>query len=117
MKFILFPAEELKPGEMRVVAVANVEVVIVRDHRGVFHALRNVCSHQGAHLSAGNLAPLIGGNDVGQYELSDDTEVLRCPWHGYEYALDTGRSLADPQKTRVRSYQVSIEDGRVAVER
>ena len=43
-------------------------------------------------------------------------EVVVCPWHGWEFDVQTGRSLCDPQKTRVRSYVTRVEHGRVFVE-
>ena len=38
-------------------------------------------------------------------------EMLRCPWHGWEYDIRTGQSWWDPGRTRVRSYDVTIEAG------
>ena len=36
--------------------------------------------------------------------------MLRCPWHQYEYDLETGRCLADPERLRVRTYRVVEEE-------
>ncbi|HZP80657.1 MAG TPA: Rieske 2Fe-2S domain-containing protein, partial [Chthonomonadaceae bacterium] len=36
-------------------------------------------------------------------------EILRCPWHGWEFDLLTGRSLFNPHKIRVRTYEVTVE--------
>jgi 3-phenylpropionate/trans-cinnamate dioxygenase ferredoxin subunit len=36
-------------------------------------------------------------------------EILRCPWHGWEFDLRDGRSVVDPERTRVRSYPVEVE--------
>ncbi|MCH2203684.1 MAG: nitrite reductase (NAD(P)H) small subunit, partial [Fuerstiella sp.] len=44
-----------------------------------------------------------------------DGEILRCPWHGWQFDLSTGRSLVDPERTRVRSYPVRVEQDRVLV--
>jgi 3-phenylpropionate/trans-cinnamate dioxygenase ferredoxin subunit len=33
-------------------------------------------------------------------------EILRCPWHGWEFDLRDGRSVIDPDGTRVRAYLV-----------
>jgi 3-phenylpropionate/trans-cinnamate dioxygenase ferredoxin subunit len=56
------------------------------------------------------------GDEVGQRELAPDL-VLRCPWHGYEFDVDTGVCPADPKNVRVKSYPVVIEDGKVTIER
>ncbi len=42
-----------------------------------------------------------------------DGRVLRCPWHGWEFDLVTGRSLFEPSRVRVKVYQVIVEDGDV----
>jgi 3-phenylpropionate/trans-cinnamate dioxygenase ferredoxin subunit len=43
--------------------------------------------------------------------------ILRCPWHGWEFDLTTGRSVFNPHRTRVRSYRVSVEsDGESPVD-
>jgi len=36
-------------------------------------------------------------------------EMVRCPWHGWEFDIKTGQSWFDPDKTRVRNYPVTVE--------
>ncbi len=115
MRHALFPLEELGPGHTRPVTVAGVDLVIVRGLDGPIHALRDRCAHAGAPLSKGRLLKQVDGDDVDQYRLIDKA-VLRCPWHGYEYDLATGRCLADPKHVRVRTYAVVAEDGMVCVD-
>ena len=43
-------------------------------------------------------------------------EMLRCPWHGWEFDIRTGRSYIDPEKLRVRAYEVVVEPGQRLVE-
>ncbi|HEX4215992.1 MAG TPA: Rieske (2Fe-2S) protein [Candidatus Dormibacteraeota bacterium] len=117
MKYVLFPADSLAKGSMRAVSVGGVAVVVVRASDGGYYALRDVCSHQGARLSEGRLEAPVVADGNGGYEVATDNEVLRCPWHWYEFSLSTGRSLGDPAKTRVRSYKVEVEDGQVTIER
>jgi nitrite reductase/ring-hydroxylating ferredoxin subunit len=38
-------------------------------------------------------------------------ELLRCPWHGWEFDMRNGQSYFDPKRVRVRSYPVAIESG------
>ena len=37
-------------------------------------------------------------------------EILRCPWHGWEFELSTGRLVA-PLRERVKTYDVTVEPG------
>ena len=41
-----------------------------------------------------------------------DGQIVRCPWHNWEFDVTTGQNLADP-KRRVRTYDVDVDDGKV----
>ena len=47
-------------------------------------------------------------------DLVRDGEIIRCPWHLWEFDILTGGCLVDP-KVRVKTYPVRIEDGEVVV--
>jgi nitrite reductase (NADH) small subunit len=76
---------------------------------GTFHALRNQCPHQQAPLCRGQIKGLLTADDPDHVQLTRPGEILRCPWHGWEFDILTGRSVFNPHKLRVRSYQVTIE--------
>jgi 3-phenylpropionate/trans-cinnamate dioxygenase ferredoxin subunit len=107
----LFRADELAPGAMRAVNVRGKAIVVVRAPSGRFFALRNRCPHAGAELARGLVEFAVVGSEAGEYVLSDDV-LIRCPWHGWEFAVTNGQCLADP-RTRVRTYRVSVRDGYV----
>lgn len=111
----MFPASELGPGEMRRAQVGAVTVVVVRDEDGTLHALRDVCAHMGARLSDGALHRSHEADPELGYRLSDTT-VISCPYHGFEFAVKTGRCLAD-DSVRSRYYEVSEEDDMIVLER
>jgi nitrite reductase/ring-hydroxylating ferredoxin subunit len=71
-------------------------------------------------------APLTTGKVMGYYtgsvtggeielELEQENPVLACPWHKYEFSLKDGHCLTNAG-LRVRSYPVTVEDGRVFVD-
>jgi nitrite reductase (NADH) small subunit len=101
--------------EGRVVSrIGGREVGIVRDPRsGSLHAIRNRCPHSGAPLCLGSIVERAGGRP-GRYETTGRA-VLRCPWHGWEYDLETGR-CADDDRMRVAVYPVRVEGDRVLVQ-
>jgi nitrite reductase (NADH) small subunit len=115
VKHELFPLDELLPGHARAATIDNLAIVVVRTPEGNVHALRDICPHHGAQLSRGTLERTVGGDELGAYDLLDGY-TLRCPWHGYEFDVATGRCLAD-ERQRVRSYPVTVEDGVIIVER
>ena len=75
----------------------------------VFYALRNSCPHQAAPLCLGSIKGMTMPSKPGEYIWARDGEILRCPWHGWEFDITTGRSIFNPHKTRVKAYDVTIE--------
>ncbi len=51
-----------------------------------------------------------------EYTYGMERHVLRCPWHGWEFDIATGRSLFDPERTRVRTYTVVVDDDQLFLE-
>ena len=93
----------------------GVALVVAHAPEGSYHAVRGVCAHQGGMLGEGTLSHLISSDEPGTYEFTRRAEILRCPWHSYEYDVVTGRCLTDP-KLRLRTYPVRIEAGNVVVD-
>jgi nitrite reductase/ring-hydroxylating ferredoxin subunit len=116
VKVELLGIGELEPGELESVQVGSLQVVVVRKPDGTLSALRDRCPHRGATLSLGCLQPFVDGDRVGETYLTDRC-VLQCPWHGFQFDVDTGRSVADPERERVRAYRVSVEDDHVFLEK
>jgi 3-phenylpropionate/trans-cinnamate dioxygenase ferredoxin subunit len=111
-------ADELEPGAMMQVAVGSLSLALVRDDDGQFYAMRNSCPHMGAPLAYGRFqARMDAGSGRGAYVVSDDARVIRCPWHGYEFDVRTGRCSGDPDHVGVKTYPVTVEGGRVLIER
>jgi nitrite reductase (NADH) small subunit len=98
----------------RIIArVAGREIGVVVDRRnGSLHALRNRCPHIGSPLCRGGVRLRELGR-AGEY-LEGEQHVLRCPHHGWEFDLETGRCLEDA-RMRVAVYPVKVEDARVLV--
>jgi len=78
---------------------------------GEFFALRNACPHQGGPLCQGVLSGFAVPGAPGEYRYLRRGEILRCPWHGWEFDVRTGRSYFDPAATRVRTYPVELVPG------
>jgi nitrite reductase/ring-hydroxylating ferredoxin subunit len=74
------------------------------------------CLHQGGPLERGTLYELIlPSDDVGCYVADTTREILKCPWHGYEYNIRTGGCVFDETR-RLAKFQVHEKDGEVVVE-
>ena len=82
---------------------------------GRLFAIRNVCPHQGAPLCTGVVGGTMLPSAPHEYVYGMGGKVIRCPWHKFEFDLETGRSLHDPDRLRVATFPVTVEDGRVVV--
>ena len=107
-KYIIATVDEIPPGERKIVEVAGRSIGVF-NLDGAFFALRNRCPHQGGPLCSGTLSGLITASAPGAYSYSRAGEIVRCPWHGWEFDIRTGQSWCDPTHVRVRSYAVTIE--------
>jgi nitrite reductase/ring-hydroxylating ferredoxin subunit len=104
---VIGPAAEIPPGGRRLVDVAGRSIGVF-NVRGRYYALRNACPHQGAPLCVGEVCGTAAPSPPGEYRWEREGEILRCPWHGWEFDLLTGRSVFNPHGTRVRSYKVTV---------
>jgi nitrite reductase (NADH) small subunit len=62
---------------------------------------------------------VVGGtmlpSDPQKYLYGMEGKIIRCPWHKFEFDLETGRSLHDPERMRVKIYDVAVEQGSVTL--
>jgi nitrite reductase (NADH) small subunit len=108
-------AEELVDGRFVSFEVGTTRIGVLRRGEDVV-AFRDRCPHQDAPIcSSGFLRPFLTGELVGAVSSEHDRCVLICPWHGWEFELETGRSLVDG-RYRLRTYRARVEGGRVLVD-
>lgn len=101
-------ADEVPAGGRKIVDVGGRSVGIFNLQDGYF-AVRNACPHRGAPLCKGVIDGFVTGEKPGDFSFERDGEILRCPWHGWEFDLKSGESVFNPHKVWVRKYEVSIE--------
>jgi 3-phenylpropionate/trans-cinnamate dioxygenase ferredoxin subunit len=109
-RYIVGTVAEIPAGSRKIIELGGRSIGVF-NIAGNFYALRNHCPHQGGPLCEGKLSGLVQAARPGAYEYSRPEEILRCPWHGWEYDIKTGQSWVDPAKTRVRRYEVVVESG------
>lgn len=108
------PVEDFPESRPRAVTVAGREVVVIA-YRGRFYAVRNVCPHQSASFVAGTVRGRITSEGPGHFAIDPSDPVLVCPWHTWQFRLETGDCVVDPRQ-RVRAYTASSVGGRVLIE-
>lgn len=90
--------EEIREGRARMVEAGGDRIAVFR-HEDRLSAVSNTCRHQGGPLGEGRV---ING-------------FIVCPWHGYEYDVETG-CAPSPFTERVPTFQLKVEDGHVFVD-
>jgi 3-phenylpropionate/trans-cinnamate dioxygenase ferredoxin subunit len=109
-RHVVATAGEIPPGGRKIVTVRGREIGVF-NHGGEYFALLNRCPHQGGELCRGTLVGLVTSSEPGRFDYSRPGEMLKCPWHGWEYDIRTGQSWCDPNDTRVKAYEVTVEPG------
>jgi len=108
LRHVVCPVADLPPGGRTIVEVGGRSIGIF-NVKGSYHALLNRCPHKAAPLCRGEVADLVLGSAPYEYVVEREGEILRCPWHGWEFDITTGRSHFNPHRVRVRSYEVTVE--------
>jgi nitrite reductase/ring-hydroxylating ferredoxin subunit len=114
-KHVVAAADDIPPGSRKLVTVKG-RPVVVFNVAGEYFGLLNRCPHQGGNLCEGKLTGLLEAAEPGQYRYSRQGEILRCPWHGWEFDVRTGQSYCEPDKIKARKFDVSLTEGRTIVE-
>ena len=90
--------DDLKPGEMMYVEVGDEPIVLI-NLDGEFYALSDICTHEEASLSDGEI--------VG--------DEIECPLHGGAFDIRTGQPAAFPVVVPVETYRVRVVGDEVQV--
>lgn len=92
------PPASISDKKARIVAAPDGERIAVFRDGGQIGAVSNLCAHQ--------------NGPVGEGEIIDG--CITCPWHGWQYKLEDGRS-PPPFAEELATYRVRLRDGIVEV--
>ena len=85
---------------------------------GRLTAYENYCPHDGGPVCQGKVIPRVeeelASDQTSRGLRFSDRRNIVCPWHGWEFDIETGRHCGDP-KYRLRPVNVRVEDNRVYV--
>ncbi len=109
-RHVVARTDEIPPGGRKLVSVRGRPIAIFHLADG-FYGLLNRCPHQGGSLCEGLVTGLVESPEPGVYAYRRAGEILRCPWHGWEFDIRTGRSVCDPDGTWTRRYEAAAVDG------
>jgi len=116
-KFVVARAGDVPEGSRLLVRVLGREIGIF-NVEGRFHAILNRCPHQGAELCKGDIIGRVDSDGPGEMRLDPSQKFLVCPWHAWEYDIETGESWRDRSEgggSRIyadaRSYGLGVSGG------
>ncbi len=107
---------EIPDDEAFITEVAGRPVGIFKVDGELF-AVRNRCPHRGAPLARGTIeGTMLPTCRPGELNYGMDNQVLKCPWHGWEFDLRTGQCLFGVSDRRATTYNVRLENDYVYLE-
>lgn len=109
-RHVVASAKDLPPGTRKLVEVNGREIVVL-NIGGEYFGVLNRCPHNGGSLCNGTLTRRIASPEPGVYETPGPAELLRCPWHGWQYDVRTGQSWCEPERSRTITYPVAVTRG------
>jgi 3-phenylpropionate/trans-cinnamate dioxygenase ferredoxin subunit len=112
---VVASVDQITPGRRKLVEAGG-RAIVVYNLGGEFFALANRCPHRGGSLADGIQTGLVESTVPGQYSYSRPGEMVKCPWHGWEFDIRTGKSRCGPSRLRIRQYPVSVRPGSQLVE-
>ncbi len=108
--------DEFVLNRFRVVDTPAGAIGVVRTTDG-FYAVLNRCPHMGAPVCVGtDLTTSTVASRPFEYRLAHEDRVVRCPWHRWEFRVDTGESIGNTTKARLLRFPVIVEGAEVFVQ-
>jgi len=106
-------------GDRRIKATIGGNEIVVFRHRDKLYAFDNWCLHMGGPVGEGLIMGKVEAKITadGYYEgeyFSDTKTHLVCPWHGWEYDIETGEAAGEKSQC-LRRYEVEVQGNDVHV--
>jgi nitrite reductase/ring-hydroxylating ferredoxin subunit len=108
----------ISEGE-RVIAEIEGKEIAVFNVDGEYKAYLNWCMHQCGPCAEGHVTGTKEASfdaETLEYEVEwvQDDEILCCPWHGWEYDLNSGECLTK-EEAFLPEFPVDVNDGEIVV--
>lgn len=106
---------DIQPGERKILQLARRSIGIFNVN-GTFYALKNSCIHDQAPVCLGKIGGTYLPSAPAEFVWGMEGQILRCPWHGWEFDIKTGCTLFDPA-LKLTTYPLNVTpDGRILIE-
>lgn len=109
----MLPASALPPGARAKVNAFGTEIALF-NVGGALFAVANACPHYGGPLYHGRISGTRLPSLPYEHRFGLEGRVLVCPWHGWEFELETGRALFD-ESVHLRTFDIAVEGEEVVL--
>jgi nitrite reductase/ring-hydroxylating ferredoxin subunit len=80
-----------------------------------YYAVLNYCVHQSGPLCEGDIGgKIVVDDDDWTWDFSGN-KVVRCPWHGWAFDIDSGKNIADANYS-VPTFDTTVKNGGIFIE-
>jgi 3-phenylpropionate/trans-cinnamate dioxygenase ferredoxin subunit len=76
-----------------------------------FYCVRNKCPHEGAPLCVRELTGTMLPSAPRTFEWGLEDRVLTCPWHGWQFDVESGEMVFGTGARRLTTYELEVSDG------
>ena len=104
--------EDLRREGCRIVEIDGRRIGVISAD-DAFFAVHDRCPHQPADICQGTVSGTFLPSAPHELVYGKPQCVIRCPWHGWEFDLETGRSLLEPDRFGLKVYPVTVDGGTV----
>ncbi|MGY6211135.1 Rieske (2Fe-2S) protein [Cytobacillus firmus] len=111
---MLCPSDQLKSGSRKIIKLDQLEIALLNINEKLY-AIRNECPHQGISMIYGPVTGTMVSSKPQEYKYGYDNEIIKCPLHGWEFNLKTGKSLFSPEKVSLLTYDVRRENEEIVL--
>jgi 3-phenylpropionate/trans-cinnamate dioxygenase ferredoxin subunit len=109
-RYVVARKDDIAEGDRLIVEVAGREIGIYHIN-SAFYALLNRCPHLGGPLCRGQVVTEVTAAVPGEVRGNPDKVYATCPWHNWEFDIQTGQSYWNPKGLRARPFNVGLEGG------
>jgi len=110
VKYVVARTDEIEDGGRIVVEAGGREIGVYKLN-GKYHAFLNRCPHLGGPLCKGGVVSEIFYPEPGDVRGDASKLFITCPWHNWEFDVETGQSYWSPKGPKARLFPVNIENG------
>lgn len=107
MQHFVCTFDQLTSGKAFLTEINEVSIGVFLEN-GHVYAVRNQCPHKLAPVCEGTVGGTMLPSDPCDFQFGMEGEVLKCPWHGWEFDLKTGASLFGISNRKLKTYPVEI---------